>query len=164
MRDHKRNSSPDRRPARRSAAGWRELHAALMAGIPRGAEIAMLLDGGRFSYPTAPSFESDGSDLCCYRIIHRAWREQLLPEFLQLLELWRAVDGSLCEAARCPRFQTALLEFMFEHRREGLPAMVECFTEAAASRAACASGSVSIEATRHRLEMLWNTCRSRCAA
>ena len=152
------------KPFSRFGRAWRELHAALMAGIPHAADILSALDAHGLRYPTAPLFDNANADVECYRVIHRAWREGLLREFLDLLCLWRRSEGSLCDAARRMEFQTALVGFLLEHRCAGLQAILSCFAQPAAWRAVCEFGFGSVAELRHHLDLLWAGHHVRCAA
>ena len=160
----KRNSKSESNPAGCPSAGWRELHLALQGGVPHGTEIVMLLDSCGFTFPTPPAFDSQRTELRCYRVIHRAWREDLLPDFLRLLRIWRTAGGPLCQAARRAEFQTALFEFMLERRRVGLPALVACLGRQPPWGTAPAGDVVSVDEARRRFNALWTECRGRRAA
>ena len=146
------------------AAGWRALHAALIGGVPHASEIVMLLDSGGFTFPSVPDFDDCGADLVCYGVIHRAWREGMLADFLRLLYIWRIGGSRLCEAARRPEFQEGLLEFLHQHRAAGFSALVECLAQRPAWQTAPAGDSQCEEAVRRRFEILWRDYCGRRAA
>ena len=127
---------------------WRDFHAALIAGLPHAADIASGLDEHRLSYPTEPLFNDAQADVRCYGVIHRAWREGLLHEFLEMLCLWRAAGTGLCGPARRPEAQAALLDFVVEHRMEGLATMAARLRRSNVLGSSCESDSD----LRHRLD------------
>jgi hypothetical protein len=133
-------------------------------GIPRAAEIGTALDAHGLTYPTAPLFDDAAADVRCYGVVHRAWRIGLLHEFLEVLCLWRDTAGSLWSSARGKEFQTALLEFVLEHRRAGLPAILACFEGANVARTLCESGAVCVADLRRRLDAVWHEHHAPCAA
>jgi hypothetical protein len=139
-----------------AVAGWRELHRALKGGLPHATEIVMLLDSHDLSFPTAPTFDCRHCDLRCYRTIHRAWREGLLPELLRLLQVWCDSDNSLCESARRPQFQQALFAFLSGHRRAGLATLLQCLAVPSPERTAPANDQASVEEVHRRLDALWS--------
>ncbi|HWB09824.1 MAG TPA: hypothetical protein VG826_11380 [Pirellulales bacterium] len=147
-----------------SEPAWRELYAALRAGVPRAADIATALDAHRLTYPSAPLFDDADADVGCYGVIHRAWRERLLHEFLELLCLWRQTGGSLCETARHKEFQTALFEFLAEHRKAGLPALLACFKGSNVLSTLCENEAVCVADWRGRFDAVWHEQHARCAA
>lgn len=154
----------DENLAHGSSAGWRELHLALMAGVPHGAEIVMALDASGLRFPAPPSFDGREADLRCYRLVHRAWREGLLFEFLRLLQVWGVDGGSVCPAARGAEFQTALFEFLRENRRAGLPALAEFLNHERQWLAAREGETVSAAIAKRRLDALWAAYSGRRAA
>lgn len=145
-------------------AGWRELHQALIGGVPRGAEIVMLLDASGFCFPTAPEFDSSAAELRCYGVVHGAWREDVLADMLRLLQLWREGDGPLDYTARRREFQQALVDFVCEHRSAGTAALVECLSQLPLEARAAASRLPSVEAVRQCLNAAWDGCAGRRAA
>lgn len=147
-----------------SAAGWRELHRALMGGVPYAADIAALLDSSGFGFPAAPAFSAQGAELRCYRVIHRAWRAGVLSELLRLLQFWRGPAGRLSEAARRGEFQQALLGFVCEHRSAGFAALKDCLSQPPPWRVAAVACANSSEAALQRLNALWSDYAGRNAA
>ncbi|HVX09853.1 MAG TPA: hypothetical protein VHC22_01505 [Pirellulales bacterium] len=142
-----------------ATAGWRELHLALMAGLPYATEIVMLLDARGVTFPTAPSFDARHTDLRCYRVVHRAWRAGILPDLLGLLQAWRLSGDSLGEEARRPEFQQALFEFLCEHRT-GLRGLVERLSREPLWRTMPTRETASVEAVRRHLDIIWTDfCR-----
>lgn len=155
---------PDSAMAPGRASGWHSLHSALSGGVPYANEIAILLDSGGFTFPSAPDFADHHTDLMCYGIVHSAWRARMLPEFLQLLQIWRNDDGRLREAARRPEFQQALLALLREHRPAGLPALMDCLQQQPFWRTAQVGDATSAQEVRWRFDFLWREYCGRRAA
>ena len=144
------------------SAGWRELHAAMMAGVPYASEIVKLLDSGGIRFPTAPMFEWRNADVSCYQVVHRAWRDGVLPELLRLLRTWRDAGSGLGEGASRPEFQRALAEFLRDHRSE-LPQLVDYLSKDPLRRTMPTRNAASVEAVRRHLDIVWADFRRRAA-
>ncbi len=110
----------------RYAGGWIALYRSLQGGVPHAFDIVKVLRSRGFSFPWIPEFSFSDTELQCYRVIHQAWREKLLPDLLSLLQAWEE-EGRLARHARRPEFQNAVLEFRRGTRHVDIGRVTDCF-------------------------------------
>ncbi|HEY4260311.1 MAG TPA: hypothetical protein VGM98_09125 [Schlesneria sp.] len=108
------------------AGGWIALYRSLQGGVPHAFEIVKVLRSRGFSFPWLPEFSFDDTELRCYRVVHQAWREKLLPDFLSLLQAWES-EGRLASHACRPEFQNAILGFRRRTRNVDIDRVTDCF-------------------------------------
>ncbi len=110
----------------RYAGGWVALYRSLQGGVPHAFDIVKVLRSRGFTFPWIPEFSFTDTELQCYRVIHQAWREKLLPDLLSLLQAWEE-EGRLASHARRPEFQIAVLGFRRGMRHVEIGQVTDCF-------------------------------------
>lgn len=112
----------------RLAQGWIALHRSLRGGVPHAFDIVRQLRSHGYSFPWSPDFSLEHAELPCYRLVHDAWREKLLPDLLCLLRAWERPEG-LADHARRPEFQFAILDFRRSTRQVEVTRLANYFRQ-----------------------------------
>lgn len=71
---------------RKSLTAWAQFEMMLRAGVPHATDIAAELARHNLLSPLATTDQSQQADLQFYSVIHRAYKVNVLPAFLNILE------------------------------------------------------------------------------
>ena len=86
--------------SRQSASGWHQFDRMVLGGVPHALNIARALAGFRLRVPNSPDFDASDADLAFYAPIHQAYRSNVLPRFLKVMQtlrphpLWKSLRDS----------------------------------------------------------------------